>query len=429
MTSGDVSAAEVVAAHRDRAISVGPQSNAFVETTTEGPGSHGPLRGIPVAVQDAFVDRGRIPTMGSRVHATWLTGTAEVVRRLRAEGATILGYTNLHEWAIGTTSVVTATGPIRNPWDPERIAGGSSGGSAVAVAAGLAPVAIGTDAGGSTRIPAACCGIVGFKPTFGAIPLDGEPAASSPLNSVGLLARNVADASHLFALLARRETAPESLDSLVLGIPIGFFFDEVESEVAAVVDRAARLLGTSFARVRKVSTAGIEVAGAVVSRSFLPTVAAALRDRLAADPGSFQPLTRKALELGLALENEPRADARPVLAAWDAAFDECDVVAVPTLPGLPPPIADLRVNPPGGSRPADVAQIALNAPMNVAGLPALSMPCGEVKGLATGVTLVGRKGADALVLAAAAELERLLDGAFRDRVASSGGTGDRRGAG
>lgn len=429
IASGQVSPAEVVAAHRDRAHSQASRWDAFTELTTEGPASHGPLRGVPVAVKDAFVDGGRIPTMGSRVHPTWLSGTAEVIRRLRAEGATILGYTNLHEWAIGTTSVITATGPIRNPWDLRRIAGGSSGGSAVAVAAGLAPVAIGTDAGGSTRIPAACCGIVGFKPTFAAIPLDGEPAAGSPLNSVGVFARNVADVSKLFSLLSGKDVVAGSVGFLGLGIPHGFFYDEVEPEVASVVDRAATLLGSSFARVRGVSMPGVESAGAIVSRRFLPFVAGCVADRLAADPRSFEPPTRRALELGLALENEPDADPRPVLAAWDAAFDACDVVAVPTLPGCPPLIDEPKVDLPGGSRSADLAQIALNAPMNVAGLPALSLPCGEVKGLATGITLVGRKGADALVLAAGDEMERLLDGAFRDRVAPSGGINDPHDAG
>ena len=428
LDAGDVSPEEVLRAHRERAAAKGPRLNAFTELTDEAARRDGPLRGIPVAIKDAFVDRGRIPTMGSRVRPTWLSGTAEVIGLVRAAGGTILGYANLHEWAIGTTSAVTATGPVRNPWDTRLIAGGSSGGSAAAVAAGLVPVAIGTDAAGSTRIPAACCGIVGFKPTFGAISLEGEPAADSSLNSVGVMARNVADAALLFSVLSGTDVSPVETGSLVLGIPEGFFFDEVESRVADVVAGAAGSLGGSFANTVSVRMPDVEGAAAVVSRSFLRFVAANLKDPLSSDPESFEPSTRRALELGLALENEPEADPHAVLRAWDDAFGLCDVVAVPTLPGLPAPIDDPKIDLPGGRRSADLAQIALNAPMNVAGLPALSVPCGEVDGLATGMTLVGRKGADEAVLAAGAALENRLDGALRDRVAPSGGTDDPRGA-
>lgn len=427
LDAGAVSPEEVLRVHRERAAAEGPTLNAFTELTDEVARRDGPLRGVPVAIKDAFVDGGRIPTMGSRVRPTWLSGTADVVGRVRAAGATILGYTNLHEWAIGTTSAVTATGPVRNPWDTHLIAGGSSGGSAAAVAAGLVPVAIGTDAAGSTRIPAACCGIVGFKPTFGAISLEGEPAADSPLNSAGVMARNVADAALLFSVLSGTDVHSVDTNSLVLGVPEGFFFDEVETRVADVVVGAARLLGGSFANTVSVRMPGVEDAAAVVSRTFLPFVASNLRDRLASDPASFEPPTRKALELGLALESEPEANAHAVLRAWDEAFGACDVVAVPTLPGLPAPIDDPKVDLPGGRRSADLAQIALNAPMNVAGLPALSVPCGEVDGLATGMTLVVRKGTDEIVLAAGAALEARLDGEFSDRVAS-GGTDDQRGA-
>ena len=423
--SGDLSADEVVEAHASRARSINGALDAFTELTGEPVAVAGPLGGIPIGVKDAFVDDGRIPTMGSLVRPTWLSGTAGIVARVRAAGATVLGYTNLHEWAIGTTSTVTATGPIRNPWDLELIAGGSSGGSAAAVAAGCVPVAIGTDAGGSIRVPAACCGVVGFKPSFGVLPLEGEPAASSPLNTVGLIARNVDDIATLFSLLGGRVSFRGSLERVTLGIPHGFFYEEVEERVASVVEEGARLVGRSFGSASAVTMAGVEKAGEVVSRSFLPVVASTIQSHLGSLPEGFEPATAKALRLGLGFGRREAPDTAPVTSAWERAFETCDVVAVPTLPGLPPPIADPKVRLPGGPASADRSQIALNAPMNVAGLPAVSLPCGLCEGLAVGMTLVARRGDDDLVLAAAAELERLTDRAFADRVSEiSVGTGD-----
>ena len=180
--------------------------NAFVEirqgARAAAPG--GPLTGIPIAVKDCFFHEGRVPTMGSNVHPRAHDGTAEVIRRLEAAGGAIVGYTNLHEWAIGGTSAVTATGPIRNPWDTDRVAGGSSGGSAAAIAAGLVPVSIGTDTGGSIRIPAACCGVVGLKPTQHAIPTGGYVGDGGPTDHIGVLAASTAQLEQVFEVVSDR---------------------------------------------------------------------------------------------------------------------------------------------------------------------------------------------------------------------------------
>lgn len=414
--SGDLSASEVVRAHHERAVTTGPGLNAFTELTGDGAGDSGPLRGIPIGVKDAFVDGGRVPTMGSRVSAAWLTGTAEVLERLRAAGATVLGYTNLHEWGIGTTSTVSATGPVRNPWDPERIAGGSSGGSAAAVAAGMVPASIGTDAAGSVRIPAACCGVVGLKPTFGTISLHGEAAAESELNTTGVIARTVEDVKLLFGLLAARAVADVGIAGLRLGVPSNFFFDDVQDEIRVTVERAVASLSGEI-EIVAIPMEGVERAREVVSRTYPAFVAGLLEDELNDQPGDFQPATLKALRLGLERRAEPPVDGAPVRAAWTRAFAACDIVATPTLPAVTPRIDQGKIDLPSGPRSADLMQIAHNAPMNVAGVPALALPCGEVDGMPVSVTLSARHGAEDVLLSVGGALEERLAGAYSGRVA------------
>jgi aspartyl-tRNA(Asn)/glutamyl-tRNA(Gln) amidotransferase subunit A len=416
ISSGDLSSTEVVRAHVERSTARGPALNAFTELTGERVQESGPLRGIPVGVKDAFVDDDRIPTMGSRVQPVWMSGTADVLQRLRALGATVLGYTNLHEWAIATTSTVTATGPVRNPWDPRRMSGGSSGGSAAAVAAGLVPVAIGTDAGGSIRVPAASCGVVGLKTTFGALPLDGESGAASSVNTMGLIARSVADVELFFALLTGRTIADIEDENVRLGVASSFFFDDVQDGVRAAVEAAvASFSGTMD--VVAVPMDGVEVAGDVVAREHLSLVAELLEEDIESRPDEFDPSTLRSLRFGLERRTQPPADAKPVHDAWARAFDACDVVVTPTLPALPPPLDQAKVDVPSGSKPMDLLQIALNAPMNAAGIPALAIPCGELEGLPVSVTLSAQRGAEDVLFSVGRALEERLGGAYSGRVA------------
>ena len=413
--------AEVVAEARRLAGSVGTSLNAFTEMVADPVRTEGPLAGIPLAVKDVFVDGGRAPTMGSLVHARDLSGTATVLTRLRAAGASIVGYTNLHEWGIGTTSVVTATGPVRNPWDRDRIAGGSSGGSAAAVAAGIVPAAIGTDAGGSIRIPAACCGVVGLKPTFGALPQAGDAGGASELNTVGVIARSVDDAALLFGSLAGRSLSDVDTAGLRLGEPSDFFFEDVAGSVDATVHDAISELKRTLSVV-EVRMVGVERAFEVVSRSLLPFMAAIVGDDLEDRADDLQASTLKALRLGLEYRDRPRVDASAVHQAWGRAFDVCDVVVTPTLPAPAPPIDQKKVVLPSGPRSADVAQIALNAPMNVAGLPAIAIPCGDVDGLPVSLTLTGRPGAEDVLLSVGRVLERSLGMRYSGRVAPGFGS-------
>ena len=415
IASGELSATESVRTHVERSSSHGPALNAFTELTGEGARDSGPLRGIPVGVKDAFVDRDRIPTMGSRVQPTWMSGTADVLHRLRALGATVLGYTNLHEWAIATTSTVTATGPVRNPWDPRRMAGGSSGGSAAAVAAGLVPVAIGTDAGGSIRVPAASCGVVGLKTTSGALPLVGEPGAASSVNAMGLIGRSVADVELFFDLLTDRAIVDIEVENVRLGIASSFIFDDVQDGVLSVIGAAVALFNGMD--VVAVPMDGVEVAGDVVAREHLSLVAELLEDTIESRPDEFDPSTLRSLRFGLERRRKPPADAKPVHDAWARAFEACDVVVTPTLPALPPPLDQPKVTVPSGSKPMDLLQIALNAPMNAAGIPALAIPCGELEGFPVSMTLSARRGAEDVLFSVGRALEERLGGAYSGRVA------------
>jgi aspartyl-tRNA(Asn)/glutamyl-tRNA(Gln) amidotransferase subunit A len=231
ISSGDADAVEAVESSLDRIDAAG-SLNAIVEARPqardEARGARGPLAGVPVAIKDMFVDGGRAPTVGSRIGGHWLSGTAEVIDRLRRAGAVVVAYSNLHEWGVGTTSAITATGPIRNPWDSERVAGGSSGGSAAALAAGLVPAAIGTDAGGSIRIPASCCGVVGLKPTWGVVPMAGwVEGEDAPIDHIGPMARSVADVRALFEVLVDRRVERVDPKQITVGVARRHFFDDL----------------------------------------------------------------------------------------------------------------------------------------------------------------------------------------------------------
>ena len=426
LASGDVTPRSVVEASLERIEAVAPALNAFVsarpEVLTElDPEAEGPLAGVPVALKDVFVLDDRAPTMGSHVHADWLRGTAEVVRRLRAAGAALVGFANLHEWAIGTTSIETATGPIRNPWDPEHVAGGSSGGSAAALAAGIVPAALGTDRGGSIRVPAACCGVVGLKPTWGLVPTDGYAGGDSELDHIGPMARSVADVRALLEVLAPGDYSAPEVAGLRIGVPDSYFFDDLEDEVGLVVQAAVTILGRHH-RLRPAEVTGLEQARRVVSVLGLAQAAELLGETLQERYDEFQPETAQVLTLGAEMSEEDRAqagEARDLLrAGWAAAFEDVDVVVTPTLPALPALISEKTVELPSGVASADLAYIGLNAPMNLAGLPCVSVPCGAtLEGWSVGLSITAAPGGDALVLALAEALEDELDRAFVNRIA------------
>ncbi len=413
---GELDAREVVAAALERAQS--EDLNAFVETRAEAVDEavslEGPLAGIPLAVKDMFVDRDRVPTCGSGAHGAWLTGTATVVERLRAAGAAVVGYTNLHEWGVGTTSAYTRTGPILNPRDRSRIAGGSSGGSAAALAAGIVPVAIGTDAGGSIRVPSACCGVTGLKPTHGRVPMAGFVGEGGSIDHVGPMARSVQDVALLLGVMTAELIVPEDAGALKLGVARAFFFDDLDEEVAAAVEKAVEVLGGCVAEVREVELPAAALATFAVPGLLLPLFAGYLEEALTSNAGLLQPATLQVLELGRSMgegDVEQAEDVRRTMVAdWERVFEEVDVVVTPTIPAPPAPLDTLLVDLPSGQTSAELAHLRANAPMNLGGVPALSLPCGELPGgLTTSVTLTAARGRDEAALGLGLAFERATD--------------------
>ncbi|MGH2808030.1 MAG: amidase [Actinomycetota bacterium] len=400
------------------------QCNAIVAPAPVAEVGDGTLNGTRLVVKDVFVDNDRDPTCGSKVHADWMSGTAEILTRLRGAGAEVVAYANLHEWGVGTSSLVTATGPIRNPHDPERIAGGSSGGSAVAVALGAVDAAIGTDAGGSIRIPAACCGIVGLKPTHSIVPTQGFFTDGSRVDHIGPMARSVGMTRRLFEVLSGSRVALIEPGSLRLGIAREFFFTDLDEAVAAAVERAIALLGDVVRDAREVVVEGAErsrrAMPALVLAGLLDRIAPRFEERLA----DFQPDTQELFVRARAIDDAARAEARQiqrdVTRGFADVFEVVDVVVTPTLSAPPPRIEDPVIELPSGRRSIDQAYVPLNAPMNHAGVPALSLPCAELgDGTTISITLTAAREREDVVLAVGEALEEKLGRRYVDRGAVS----------
>jgi aspartyl-tRNA(Asn)/glutamyl-tRNA(Gln) amidotransferase subunit A len=354
--------------------------------------------GIPLGVKDLFDTAGLVTTYGSAIFAEHVPAdSAEAVRRLEAAGYANVGKTNLHEFAYGTTSENPHFGNVPNPIARDRIAGGSSGGSAAALAAGLVEAALGSDTGGSIRIPAACCGIVGFKPTYGLVPLEGCFPLAPSLDHGGPMARTVAGCAEMLEALVPG-FAPNGLESLE-EVDVGIVWTDVVQPLvrARVEDAAAR-----FPRSR-----GIELPFAEDVRSvFMHEVADTHRELYAEHGDLYSANVAAKLELCLAVTDaEYEAGLRTrerYREIFDEALDGLDLLVAPTLPFVAP-LAGLD------ERNLRGELTRLTWSFNVLGAPALALPCGPAEdGLPASVQLVGRPGDDARVLAAGAQLEPLL---------------------
>lgn len=396
----------------------------------------GPLFGVPVALKD-LIDLAGVPTTaGSRVRAGHVAqASATVVRRLEAAGAVIVGKTATHEFAFGATTDTPFHGPVHNPWNLEHSAGGSSGGSGAVVGAGLLPVALGTDTGGSIRIPAAACGTVGLKPTYGRVSRHGTVPLSWSLDHTGPLAATVADAARVLEVLA----GPDPLDPAALGAParglvqaaeagatgdlrglrIGVLADwardRIHPEVEQAFRGALRQLGDMGAELVEIGDADLPPAGVLTLVNRLLALAeggAYHAATLARRAGDYSQEVRIRFELGqflLARDYLLAQRLRTELARRAAAvMERCHVLVVPTLP-IPAPRLGQATWTPAGAEPEPVpeALIRLTAPFNVTGQPALSVPVAVgASGLPLGVQVVGRVLDEATVLRVGAALEQ-----------------------
>ena len=302
-----------------------------------GQAADGPLSDLRVGLKDNIDVAGIPTTCASDFFRDRLAACdANVVTQLRAAGAQISAKLNMAEFAVGVTSQNSAFGACRNPWNPDRVPGGSSGGSGVAVAAGLMDAALGTDTGGSVRLPAAVCGVAGLRPTVGRISTAGVFPVSSTLDTVGPLARTVADVARVFAALAGPDRAPAGLATGRLGIPTHFFSEGVDPGVSQVMSAAADQFAALGMELVGVPLPGVETAQGVAYTLVYSELAALHRQRLQKAPGTFQAETLTRIRLGLPLTQADRVAAFRHRAAFQAALDDVflrvDAILTPTLP-------------------------------------------------------------------------------------------------
>jgi aspartyl-tRNA(Asn)/glutamyl-tRNA(Gln) amidotransferase subunit A len=383
----------------------------------------GPLHGVPIAVKDVIDVRGVPTTAASRVREGHIAAAdAPVIARLRDAGAVIIGKTNLDEFAFGTTSENSAFGAVRHPLDPARSPGGSSGGSAVAVATGMALAALGTDTGGSIRIPAAACGIVGLKPTLDEISTAGVVPLAKTFDHVGPFTRTVGDARLLHQAMSASTGAdprwsdadlPRSAKDLCLGIPRGYLTDLLDDDVRARFDEAAAALRSAGATLTDVSVPHASMTPAVYIHIHSSEGATFHARTLDSAPDRYTPVVRRRLELGryvLAQDYARAMDGREVLRREvDAALENCDALLLPTLPIPAPPIGAETMTIGGREEPVRALMLRLTQLFNVTGHPAISLPCGATSGgLPVGVELVGHRDRTESLLSVAVGVEQLV---------------------
>jgi aspartyl-tRNA(Asn)/glutamyl-tRNA(Gln) amidotransferase subunit A len=433
LRSGTVSSAELVETSLAAIDRHQASTNAFITVDVKGARNaarradqerrggqdRGPLHGVPISLKDLIDVKGIVTTAGSHVLDDRVAPVdSTVAARLRAAGAIVIGRTNLHEFAFGTTSEDSAFGAVHHPRDAARSAGGSSGGSAAAVATGMGLASVGTDTGGSVRIPSACCGLVGLKPSPGDIPTDGVIPLSWSLDSVGPITRTVEDAALLFSVLSARspvalvQTSPSGLRFRRLS---GYFSSPLQPEVRQPFDRATTRLAEAGATLVDGEVADTARIATVYVNIVLPEAAAWHASTIDLWPDRYTPPVLARLQSGraiLAVDYIQALEARTTLrAAVDAALEGCDALILPTLPIVAPTLgeADVVVDPETGARlPIRTAMLKHTQLFNLTGHPAITLPLSTGNGWPVGLQIVGRLGETDRLLEIAAACEKIV---------------------
>jgi aspartyl-tRNA(Asn)/glutamyl-tRNA(Gln) amidotransferase subunit A len=431
----EIAAVELTEAHLRRIDAHDTHLNSFITITSDHALTQaraadaeltrgvrrGPLHGIPLALKDLYDTAGIRTTAGSTFFADRIPDTdARAVTLLYQAGAVLLGKLNMHEWALGVTNINPHYGPSRNPWDPSRITGGSSGGAAAALAAGLCMGALGSDTGGSIRIPASLCGIVGLKPTFGRVSLQGVIPLSWNLDHAGPMARTVTDAALLLQAIAGYDpddpvSVALPVDHLLATINAGVtgwrialatdaHFGEADPEVISAVRRAATVFEELGARVEAVDLSQGREAAQMNALMTTSDAAAFHRDRLRDHPHRFGADVLARMERGAQFTSTEYILARRFQSEWrrrlERFFDQFDLLLTPATPITAPVIEGLD------SIEAARQLTRCTAPFNLAGLPALSLPCGlSAAGLPIGLQIVAAPWNEARVLRAGRAFE------------------------
>jgi len=422
--SGDLSCAEVVDGFMARISALNPSAIAFIDVyevearaRAAWLDQHGlahPLRGIPYALKDLIDIKGHRTSAGSAVFADHIAeNDAEVVTRLDRAGGVCLGKANLHEFAYGATGENQLFGTAVNAYDSSRLAGGSSSGSAAAVAWGLVPFALGTDTGGSVRSPAALSGLVGLKPTYGRLPMDGVVPYSWSLDHLGILTRSVSDCAAVFGALTDSNNSGESsggghtlsawasrisstgLRGKTIGVPREFFFDNVDQEILAATESVIDFLKREGVRVKEVATPDLRFARTVSLTIQMPEALSFHMPWLEKRPEAYGEDFRTGLALGQQLLAEHYVRAKRFMTIYrqevDRAFETVDALITPSTPIVAPKIGTIDVSTNGVTEPVGNAMMRFTNFFNTTGHPAISVPSGiHSSGLPMGVQLVGR---------------------------------------
>ncbi len=432
-----VSPVELTRACLERIEQLNPALNAFITVTADSALQDagraedeiqkgewkGPLHGIPIALKDLVDTAGVLTTAGSAVFRERVPQEeADVVHRLKAAGAVLLGKTNLHEFAYGGSGIVGAFPAARNPRNPELITGGSSSGSAAAVAAELCYAAIGTDTAGSIRLPAACCGIVGLKPTYGRVSARGVIPLSWSYDHVGPMTRSVRDAALFLQAIAGFDAADlaskdipvpdyfaalsgQAVSKLRLGIPRTFFYESLDSEVAARLESAISHLASLTAGVREIELPVDSDRTVATCESW------AYHAKYVASAATlYQPETLRRIRAGQEVSAADYIAKRRELELMrrqaGRIFDKVDLVITPTIPIPAPSFADLEAHP-DQLRPKELLLLRNTRPFNVLGLPAISVPCGVTSdGRCIGLQIAGKPWDEVSVLRLAHAFEQ-----------------------
>jgi aspartyl-tRNA(Asn)/glutamyl-tRNA(Gln) amidotransferase subunit A len=386
----------------------------------------GALHGIPIAVKDLFLTRGVRTTCGSLIYENYVPShNAAVVDRLEAAGAVILGKLNMHELAYGITSANPYFGAVRNPWNMEHSPGGSSGGSGAAVAANIVYAAMGSDTGGSIRIPASFCGTVGLKPTYGRVSRYGALPLAYTLDHMGPLARSVRDAALMLNYIAGHDKkdpsssrhpvvdyVPDdgcSIRGLRLGFPETFFFEELDPDVESAVRGALARAASLGAEVKPVFVPDMEAVN-TVARLILLSEASAVYETQLENRARFGADVRILLDQGLLIPATDYINAqrlrRKIRGDFAKLWSEVDVMITPTTPNTAPRIGEMTVRLGGRDEDVRLASTRLVRGFNLLGYPALSIPCGlSSSGLPIGLQIVGPPFEEGVVLQVGAALE------------------------
>jgi aspartyl-tRNA(Asn)/glutamyl-tRNA(Gln) amidotransferase subunit A len=427
-----ISPVELTKACLARIDRLNPTLNAFITVTrdsalatareAEADIQHGrwrgPLHGIPIALKDLVDTAGVRTTAASGVFKDRIpTQDADIVRRLKAAGAVILGKLNMHEFAYGASSVISYFGPVRNPWEQSYSTGGSSGGSAAAVAAELCYCAIGSDTGGSIRQPAAYCGIVGLKPTYGRVSTQGVVPLSWSLDHVGPMTRTVRDAAVTFEIIAGFDPdstlvqdLEKSTSSLKPGVPRAPFYEGLHPEIQSAMETALSVLQKLTSTQREIEIPPVNDIALIVQRTEAYTYH---WEYFSKTPELYHPDTLKRLKSGKDITTADYESARrkfdELRRSASNLFKTVDLIVTPTTPVPPFTISEL-LGDLDQLRAKELITVRNTRPFNLLGLPTISIPCGFTKaGLPIGMQITGPSGGEATVLSLAYAYERATE--------------------